>query len=189
MSAGGARGRENGRVSEAPGDDGAARVPAAAGASPASPPGPHPRRPLVGPLDLVDVLVYVVILNLAIEYVPSVLSETFTLSLLTAVLLKLVLELVLFVKGAVLARLRSATSAAGRVVSVAMLVLVLPGSKLLVLEAVALVFGGAVQLGGFLPVTALVVVLILARRGVRWLFRDAGRDTDRGAGPRRSADA
>lgn len=46
------------------------------------------------PLHLVDVLVYVVVLNLAIEYLPSVISETFTLSLLTAIVLKLVLELV-----------------------------------------------------------------------------------------------
>jgi len=45
----------------------------------------------IDPADVVDVLVYVVVLNLAIEYVPEVISEGFTLSLLTAVLLKLVL--------------------------------------------------------------------------------------------------
>ena len=45
--------------------------------------------------DAVDVLVYVVVLNLAIEYVPNVISETFTLSLLTALLLKVSLEVVL----------------------------------------------------------------------------------------------
>lgn len=55
-------------------------------------------RPTVTPLDLVDVLVYVVVLNLAIEFLPAVISETFTLSLLTAVLLKLVLELVMSVR-------------------------------------------------------------------------------------------
>ena len=41
---------------------------------------------------LVDVFVYVVVLNLFVEYLLHVLSETFTLSLLTAVLLKVVLE-------------------------------------------------------------------------------------------------
>ena len=50
------------------------------------------------PEDVVDVFVYVVVLNLAIEYLPAVLSESFTLSLITAVLLKLSLELVLIVK-------------------------------------------------------------------------------------------
>jgi hypothetical protein len=39
-----------------------------------------------------DVFVYVVVLNLAVQYVPSVISETFTLSLMTAVLLKVALE-------------------------------------------------------------------------------------------------
>jgi glyoxylase I family protein len=47
------------------------------------------------PADVIDVFVYVVGLNLAIEYVPSVLSESFTLSLLTAVLLKVALEVVI----------------------------------------------------------------------------------------------
>ena len=37
---------------------------------------------------IVDVFVYVVVLNLFVEYLPQVISETFTLSLLTAVLLK-----------------------------------------------------------------------------------------------------
>jgi hypothetical protein len=47
------------------------------------------------PADIIDVFVYVVVLNLAIEYLPAVISEGFTLSLLTAVLLKLALEVVL----------------------------------------------------------------------------------------------
>ena len=57
------------------------------------------RRDLMSPLDLVDVLVNVVVLNLAVQFVPSVISETFTLSLLTAVLLKVVLEVVVAGKG------------------------------------------------------------------------------------------
>jgi hypothetical protein len=52
----------------------------------------------VQPEDVVDVFVYVAVLNLAIEYLPAVISESFTLSLLTAVLLKLSLELVPIVK-------------------------------------------------------------------------------------------
>lgn len=44
--------------------------------------GPHPRGPVRGwlrarPADVVDVFVYVVVLNLAVEYVPSVISEGF----------------------------------------------------------------------------------------------------------------
>ena len=132
------------------------------------------RRPWrLTPLDLVDVLVYVVVLNLAIQFVPSVLSESFLLSLLTAVLLKVVLELVLLLKTGIVRRIRTASSTPRRVVAIATLLLVLPASKLLVLvlELVALVFGDAVQLGGFFAVTGLIIVLMLSRAGVRRLFR------------------
>lgn len=125
------------------------------------------RRPA---LHVVDVFVYVTVLNLAIEYVPSVISETFTLSLLTAVLLKLALEVVAHVKDRVVGRVRAAGSATQRVVAVGMLALVLPGSKLLVLWLVDLVFGDAVRLGGFVPVTVLIAVLLLSRLGVRRLL-------------------
>lgn len=125
----------------------------------------------VTPLDLVDILVYVVILNLAVEFLPAVITETFTMSLLTAVLLKLVLELVVLVKKAIVRRLRSATKVGQRIVSGAMLVVVLPGSKFLVLELVAFFFGDSVKLGGFFLVTGLIIVLMLGRGGVRRLFR------------------
>ena len=46
---------------------------------------------------MIDVFIYVVVLNLAIQYLPAVISETFTLSL-TAALLKVTLELVLLLK-------------------------------------------------------------------------------------------
>ena len=51
---------------------------------------------------------------------------------------------------------------------------VLFGSKFLVLESVALVFGPRVSLGGFFSVTALIVVLMLSRAGVRRLLESSG---------------
>lgn len=119
-----------------------------------------------------DVLVYVVVLNLAIEYVPSVLSETFTLSLLTAVVLKLVLEGVRALKRLVLARLRTASGPVQKATAAAMLILLLPGSKIAVLELIAVLFAGRVHLGGFFAVTVLIVVLLAARAGVRWLLAE-----------------
>ena len=77
------------------------------------------------------------------EYLPQVLSETFTLSLLTAVLLK----------------------------AAVLLWVVLFGSKFIVLEAVALVFDARVSLGGFFSVTLLILVLLLSRAAVRRLLQ------------------
>jgi hypothetical protein len=119
---------------------------------------------------VVDVLVYVVVLNLFVEYLPQVLTETFTLSLLTAVLLKGVLEVVVAAKNRVKARLRAASTLTGKVIAAVMLWVVLFGSKFLVLEAVDLVFGDSVSLGGFFSVTLLILALLLSRAAVQRLL-------------------
>ena len=119
------------------------------------------------PLDLVDVLVYLVVLQTFSQLFPAVISESFLLSLLTAVLLKAILEVVVWVKTKAIARVRSDRGRGARAIGVVVLLLVMPGSKFLVLEVVALVFGDAVQLGGFFLVTLLIVVLMLARGLVR----------------------
>lgn len=122
------------------------------------------------PLHLVDVFVYVVVLNLAFQFVPSMIAESFAMSLLTAVLLALVVECVIRVKKAVLARRAAASTTRQRAVSFAMLVLILPGSKFVILWLEDLLFGDAVSLGGFWEVTLLVFVLTFARKGVRLLL-------------------
>jgi hypothetical protein len=119
---------------------------------------------------VVDLFVYVVVLNLFVEYLPVVISETFTLSLLTAVLLKGVLEVVVIAKKRVVTRFRQADTPIGKVVAAVLVWAVLFGSKFLVLETVALVFGPRVSLGGFFSVTALIITLMLARAGVRRLL-------------------
>jgi len=120
---------------------------------------------------VVDVFVYVVVLNLFVEYLPRVISETFTLSLLTAVLLKGVLEIVVAAKNRVKARFRQAATPVGKVAAAALLWVVLFGSKFLVLEVVDLVFGDRVSLGGFFSVTGLILALLLSRAVVRRLLQ------------------
>jgi hypothetical protein len=127
----------------------------------------------VQPEDVVDVFVYVTVLNLAIQYLPAVLSESFTLSLLTAVLLKLSLEVVLRVKARVLTRLRGAMTVRAKLAGGLLLWATAAGSKIVVLELVNLVFGDAVSLGGFVSVTLLVVTLLLSRKAVRRLLPGA----------------
>jgi hypothetical protein len=140
-----------------------------------------PGRPLLGrarswlrhnPGDVVDLLVYVVVLNLAVQYLPSVISESFSLSLLTALMLKVVLEVVIHLKGRILGRLRAATTRRGKAAAATTLWVVAAGSKLVVLELVDLVFGDKVSLGGFVPVTLLVLALLLSRGAVRRLLYD-----------------
>lgn len=124
----------------------------------------------IRPIDLVDVLAYLVVLGVFIQLFPQVISESFLVALLTAVMLKVVLELVLLVKKRIVSRIRAAQRRWIRVLNVVVLLLVLPGSKFVVLELMDLVFGDAVHLGGFFHVTALIVALMLARGGLRRLL-------------------
>jgi hypothetical protein len=119
-------------------------------------------------------LVYVVVLNVAIEYIPSVLSESFSLSVLTAALLKIALEGVILLKSKITTRLRAADTRRAKLVAAVALWMVAAGSKLVVLELVDLVFGDAVSLGGFIPVTLVVAALLVSRGAVRRvLYRTA----------------
>jgi len=122
--------------------------------------------------DVIDVFVYVVVLNLAVEYIPSVISEGFTLSLLTALVLKLVLEVVVRLKRRIVAGIRDADTGRMKVLIGLALWAVVVGSKFLVLTLEDLLFGNSVSLGGFISVTLLIVVLLLSRAWVRWLLTD-----------------
>jgi hypothetical protein len=106
-----------------------------------------------------------------VEYFPRCSARTFTLSLLTALLLKGVLEVVVAAKNRVKKRFHQASTPTGKVAVGLLLWVVLFGSKFLVLEAVDLVFGARVSLGGFVSVTLLIVVLLLSRAGVRRLLQ------------------
>lgn len=119
---------------------------------------------------VVDVFVYVVVLNLVAQFAPQVITETFLMSLLVAILLKLVLEGVVALKKRALARVGGAPTPAGKTIGVITLVVLLPGSKLLVLWLVDVLFGDAVSLGGFWLVTGLIILLMASRAGVRWLL-------------------
>lgn len=116
---------------------------------------------------LVDVLVYVVVIGLFVQFLPSVISESFGITVITALLLKGVLEVVVLAKNAVIGRLRAASTTRLKVTSVLALFVVGPGSKLLVLELTDLVFGESVYLGGFVQVTGLIITLMLVRFLVR----------------------
>ena len=84
------------------------------------------------------------------------------------------LEVVVAAKKRVVTRFRQASTPVGKVIAAVLVWAVLFGSKFLVLESVALVFGPRVSLGGFFSVTALIVVLMLSRAGVRRLLESSG---------------
>lgn len=125
------------------------------------------------PLVVADYLVYVVVLNLFVQFVPKAITESFSVSMLTAALLLLVLHIVAMVKTPLKARFKASSQGTGRVLMGLALWLLLVGSKFVVLELVDWVFGDRVSLGGFLSVTVLIVVLLFARDLVHRLLARA----------------
>lgn len=111
-----------------------------------------------------DVLIYTVVLNLFVEYANAVIIESFTMSILTAILLKLLLDFVMGFEHRVHHFFEQREGAIYRVLGTVSLVAILFVGKLFILEAVNFVFGDEVQLGHLVEVMALVLALMITQR-------------------------
>jgi len=105
-----------------------------------------------------DVLIYIVVLNLFVEFNPKIVIDSFTISIFTAVLLKILLEIILKLEHKV-----SDVFKSYKILRILLVWLILFGSKFLILEVVDLIFGEHVELGKFLDVIVLVIALMVAR--------------------------
>ena len=122
----------------------------------------------------IDVLIYTVVLNLFDEYVEGVQIDSFTISILTALLLKGMLVLVGRFEHRVHHWFEQKEGTAWRVLGVLTTLIILILSKLLILEIVNWVFGDRVELGHFVTVMALILTMIVARALADWIYRQLG---------------
>ena len=123
-----------------------------------------------------DVLVYIVVLNLFVEFVDAIVIESFWISILTAVLLQALLSMVVGIEhnvGAFFERLGGTWS---RIAELTAKFLILFTSKLLILEIVDFVFGDEVELGHFFDVLALIIAMMAARAIMQWIYVGLGKD-------------
>ena len=109
-----------------------------------------------------EVLVDIVVLNLFVEFVHTVVIDSFYISILTAVLLKLMVDAVKGLEQAVSAYFAAKPGGAWRTVRVVAGLLILFLSKFLILEVVNFVFRDHVELGSFIEVAAIVVTMLAA---------------------------
>ena len=131
------------------------------------------------------VLIDLVVLNLFDEYADNVQIDSFTISLLAAVLLQILLKLTLLLEHRIATWFKTKPGRIWTVTRFLTAWLILFGSKFVFLEAINIAFGDRVQFFGMLHgvVTLIVVllVMILAEEAVartyRWLakFSDADR--------------
>ena len=116
-----------------------------------------------------DILIYIIVLNLFVEYNAKIIIDSFTISIFTAILLKILLEIILKLEHKV-----SAAFSAYKVLRVFLVWLILFGSKFLILEVVDIVFGEHVELGKFLDVIVLVIALMVAREIFQQIYLALG---------------
>jgi hypothetical protein len=123
---------------------------------------------------MTDVLVYVVVLNLFVEHAREVVIDSFSISILTAILLKLMLDALLGVEHRVSAYFASRQGTLFKILGPLTGFSILFFSKFLILEVVNFVFGDHVALGHFVEIAAIVVTMIVASRLLRAVYTRLG---------------
>ena len=127
---------------------------------------------------MADVLVYIVVLNLFVEYSDAIIIDSFTISILTAVLLKALLDALGGFEHRVAAYFRQRGGRFSRALGILAVWGILFLGKFVILEVVDIVFGEHVELGHFLDIVLLIVAMIgtrlLVQRGYERLGEPSG---------------
>lgn len=122
-----------------------------------------------------DVLVNIVVLNLFVEFVDTIVIDSFWISILTALLLKLLLDAVLGLEHRVAAFFKARGGVVNKALGLASVFAILFLSKFVILEAVDIVFGDHVELGHFIEIVVLIVAMIVARVALQTVYERLGR--------------
>ena len=110
---------------------------------------------------LTATLVDLAVLNLFVEYWEHVSADSFTITLLAAVLLQVLLKLTIALEHRLAAFFNAKQGGFARFMRFFTAWLVLFGSKFVILEALALAFGDGLRFGGpFHGIVALIVVVV-----------------------------
>ena len=108
------------------------------------------------------ILIDLTVLNLFVEYSDNVTIDSFTISLLAAILLQVLLKLTIAVEHKVAAFFKARPGGFMKFLRFFFAWLVLFGSKFVILEALTLAFGDKVRFGGmFHGIVTLIVVIIV----------------------------
>ena len=127
------------------------------------------------------ILIDLVVLNLFAEYSDRVRVDSFTISLLAAVLLQVLLKLTIAVEHRVAAFFKARPGGFMRFLRFFFAWLVLFGSKFVILEALTLAFGDKVQFAGrfhgIVTLIVVIVVMLVAEEAIVRLYRRLGDKT------------
>jgi hypothetical protein len=122
-----------------------------------------------------EVLVDIVVLNLFVEYVHTIVIDSFTISVLTALLMKLAIDAVKGLEHRVASYFRTKQGLVWRALGLISVFSILFLSKFAILELVNIVFGDHVELGHFIEIVALILTMLAGSALLRFVFRQLGR--------------
>ena len=133
----------------------------------------------------VAVLVDLVVLNMFEEYWDAVVIESFTISLLTALLLQLLLKITIKIEHRISVYFKSKSGTSIKITGGIVMYLVLLGAKLFILELVNWAFADRVQFNGpwhgVVAFLTIVIVMLLIERIVVRLYFALGRQSSDGS--------
>lgn len=128
------------------------------------------------------ILIDLVILNLFVEYSGKVHIDSFTTSLLAAIVLQILLKLTIAVEHRVAAFFNARPGGLMKFLRFFFAWLVLFGSKFVILEAIALAFGDKVRFDGrfhgIITLIVVIVVMLVVEELIVRLYRKLGDGTD-----------
>jgi hypothetical protein len=121
-----------------------------------------------------DVLVYTTVLNLFVEFADAIVIDSFTISIFTAVVLKVMLDLLTSVEH----RVKEFVGRFSKLLGFVSMWLVLFLSKFVILEVIDIIFGDHVELGKFLDVVVLIVTMMIVRELATQAYLSLGAPAD-----------
>ena len=131
------------------------------------------------------VLVDIVVLNLFVEFVHTIVIDSFSISILTAVLLKLMVDAVKGLEQSVSAYFAAREGAVWKAIRFLAVWLILFLSKFVILEAVNVVFGDHVELGSFIEIVGIIVTMLAANAALVAVYQSLGERQPTPSPPRR----
>lgn len=111
-----------------------------------------------------DLLIYIVILNLFVEYNSNVYIDGFTLSIFVAIVFKILLFLIFELEHKVSHFFKSFESILGKSLNIISAFAILFLSKFVILEIIDFLFGKYVEINGLITIILIILTMIITRK-------------------------
>ena len=122
-----------------------------------------------------EVLPDIFVLNLFVEYVHTIVIDSFAISVLTALLMKLAIDAVKGLEHRVAGYFRTKQGLVWRALGMISVFSILFLSKFVILELVNIVFGDHVELGHFIEIVVIILTMLVGNALLQLVFRQLGR--------------